>query len=101
MKTGRSVQVFPPEDSQLHFRKYVAADNDLVGIALHGGGLAAIIQLTATTHLRSDARRFRNQQHLLNLHLDFLNPCERCESTIAVVPLKVGAAVSTLQLQLL
>ncbi|KAI3397648.1 hypothetical protein diail_10519 [Diaporthe ilicicola] len=72
-----------------------------VGPALHGGGLAAIIQLTATTYLRTDARRFRNQPHLLNLHLDFLRPCERCSSTIVVTPLKIGAAVSTLQLQLL
>lgn len=79
----------------------MAADNDLGGIALHGGGLASIIQLTATTHLRTDARRFRNQRHLLNLHLDFLYPCERVESTITVAPLKIGAAVSTLQLQLL
>lgn len=78
-----------------------AADNVLGGIALHGGGIAAIIQLAATTHLRTDPRRFRNQQHLLNLHIDFLLPCERCESTIAVAPLKIGAAVSTLQLQLL
>lgn len=79
----------------------MAADNDLGGTALHGGGLAAIIQLTATTHLRTDARRFRNQKHLLNFHINFLHPCERCESTITVVPLKIGAAVSTLQLHLL
>jgi len=79
----------------------MAADNDLGRTALHGGGLAAIIQLTATTHLRTDALRFRNQKHLLNLHLDFLYPCERSGSTITVIPLKIGAAVSTLQLHLL
>lgn len=68
-------------------------------LALHGGGIAAVIQHTAVTHLQTDTR-FRNQPHLLNLHLEFLRACERRESVITVTVLKIGAAVSTLQLQL-
>lgn len=53
------------------------------------------------THLLSDPFRFRSQPHLLNLHLDFLYGCEKDDMTIVITVLKVGALVSTLQLQLL
>ncbi|KAK7746424.1 hypothetical protein SLS53_002383 [Cytospora paraplurivora] len=42
----------------------------------------------------------QNQPDILNLHLEFLRPCEQCDSTITIVPLKIGATISTLQLQL-
>lgn len=42
----------------------------------------------------------QNQPDVLKLHIEFLRSCEKLESTITVTPLKIGAAVCTLQLQL-
>lgn len=71
-------------------------------LAILGGCVAAIIQLTAQTYLRTDPVLVKvNQPDVLNLHLEFLRVCTHDDSTIKVVPLKIGATVSTLQLQLL
>lgn len=64
--------------------------------------MAAIIELTAKTYLRNDpALRKVNQPDILNLHIEFLRVCTHDDSTIKVVPLKIGGTVSTIQLQLL
>lgn len=70
--------------------------------ALLGGCVAAIIELTAETYLRNDPAMLKvNQPDVLNLHVEFLRVCTHDDSTIKVVPLKIGGTVSTLQLQLL
>jgi hypothetical protein len=42
----------------------------------------------------------RNQPDVLNIHFEFLRPCDRCDSVIAIEHVKVGAAASTLELRL-
>lgn len=70
-------------------------------LALHGGCIAAAIHHAAATHLTTNPTlAARNQPDVLSLHLQFLRPCERRSSTITITPLKIGAAASTLQLQL-
>ncbi|KAH8768351.1 thioesterase family protein [Diaporthe sp. PMI_573] len=72
-----------------------------VASVLHGGAVAAIIHHAAVTHLTTDPKlAAQSQPDILNLHIEFLRSCEKLESTITVTPLKLGAAVSTLQLQL-
>ncbi|KXX77414.1 hypothetical protein MMYC01_206053 [Madurella mycetomatis] len=72
-----------------------------VGATLHGGCVAAAIHQTATTHLTTDPElAAKNQSDILRLHLEFLRPCGRSQSTISVSLLRTGAATSTLQLQL-
>ncbi|KAI0141801.1 thioesterase family protein [Xylariaceae sp. FL1272] len=72
-----------------------------LGSTLFGGSIAAVIHLTAVTHLSTDpALAKRNQPDVLNLHLEFLRSCNRCDSIITVKPLKLGAVTSTLQLLL-
>lgn len=69
--------------------------------ALNGGCVAAIIHLAAVTHLATDpALVTQNQPDVLKLHVEFLRPCERCESVIKITPLRIGTLASTLQLQL-
>lgn len=70
--------------------------------ALLGGCVAAIVQLTAQTYLRTDPVLVKaNQPDVLNLHIEFLRVSTHDDSTIKVVPVKIGGTVSTLQLQLL
>ncbi|KAI1083664.1 thioesterase family protein [Whalleya microplaca] len=72
-----------------------------LGSTLFGGSTAAIIHLTAATHVVTEPElAARNQPDILSLHLEFLRSCERCQSTILVTPLKIGANTSTIQLQL-
>ncbi|EFY84289.1 thioesterase family protein [Metarhizium acridum CQMa 102] len=72
-----------------------------LGLTLHGGCIAAAIHHAAATYLTTNPTlAARNQPDVLSLHLDFLRPCEPRNSTITITPLKVGAAASTLQLQL-
>ncbi|KAI1733379.1 thioesterase family protein [Xylaria scruposa] len=68
-----------------------------VGPVLHGGCVAAALHHAATTHFNSIAA---DQPDILTLHLDFLRPCELCDSEITVEDLKVGAGTSTIQLRL-
>lgn len=67
-----------------------------------GRCVAAIIQLTAQTYLRTDPVLVKvNQPDVLNLHLEFLRASTHDDSIIKVIPLRIGGTVSTLQLQLL
>lgn len=60
-----------------------------------------MIHLAAATHLVTDPElAAQDQPDILNLHLEFLRFLEQCDSTITIVPLKIGATTSTLQLQL-
>lgn len=79
------------------------ADNSFfLTLALLGGCVAAIIQLTAQTYLRTDPVLVKvNQPDVLNLHLEFLRASTHDDSIIKVIPLKIGGTVSTLQIQLL
>lgn len=73
-----------------------------MAIALLGGCVTSIVQLTAQTYLRTDPALVKvNQPDVLSLHLEFLRACTHDDSIIKVVPLKIGGTVSTLQLQLL
>ncbi|KAG6363953.1 hypothetical protein INS49_009056 [Diaporthe citri] len=73
-----------------------------IGPTLLGGCVAAIIQLTAQTYLRTDPVLVKvNQPDVLNLHLEFLRTSTHDYSIIKVIPLKIGGTVTTLQLQLL
>ncbi|KAI0199437.1 thioesterase family protein [Astrocystis sublimbata] len=75
--------------------------NWTLGTTLHGGSVAAMIHHAAVTHLVSDpALAARNQPDVLSLHIEFLRPCNRCDSIITVANLKLGATSSTIQLQL-
>ncbi|KAK7973280.1 hypothetical protein PG988_007414 [Apiospora saccharicola] len=69
-----------------------------IGSTFHGGCVVAIIHHAAETHLRNQPKP--NQPDILNLHVEFLRACERCDSTIAVNPLKTGAIASTFQVEL-
>ncbi|KAI1186297.1 thioesterase family protein [Nemania serpens] len=72
-----------------------------LGLTLFGGSVAAMIHHAATTYLATDpALVARNQPDILSLHIEFLRPCNRCNSTITVTPLKLGATTCTIQLQL-
>ncbi|KEY63931.1 hypothetical protein S7711_10275 [Stachybotrys chartarum IBT 7711] len=72
-----------------------------IGLTLHGGCVAAVVHHAAATHLVTDPRlAVQNQPDILNTHLEFLRRCTRHESTIIIVPLKIGAATSTILLQL-
>ncbi|KAI1325167.1 thioesterase family protein [Xylariaceae sp. FL0255] len=72
-----------------------------LGSTIFGGSIAAIIHSAtasyATTHLKLKAR---NQPDILSLHLEFLRPCNPCDSTITVTLLKTGALTSMIQLRL-
>lgn len=69
--------------------------------ALLGGYVAAQIHHVAATHLVTDPALVAcNQKDVLNLHLEFLRPSEPCISTVTVATLKLGAALSTIQLHL-
>ncbi|KAK7946210.1 uncharacterized protein PG986_010531 [Apiospora aurea] len=70
-----------------------------VGNTFHSGCVVAIIHHAAATHLRTHQPTL-HQPDVLNLHVEFLRACERCDSTVAVHPLKTGALASTFQLQL-
>lgn len=53
------------------------------------------------THLTTDPTLVsRGQSDLLNLHIEYMRACERQESTVRVVPLKIGSTACLLQLQL-
>ncbi|KAL0571006.1 hypothetical protein V5O48_010953 [Marasmius crinis-equi] len=70
-----------------------------LGSVLHGGSVAAVVHHAAATHLTTTLAA-QNQPDILTLHYEFLRGCERCDSTITVVDLKLGASTSTFQLQL-
>ncbi|KAI1108348.1 thioesterase-like superfamily-domain-containing protein [Nemania sp. NC0429] len=71
-----------------------------VGAVLHGGCVAGVIH-HVETHLASDsAFKARNQPDVVNLHFEFLRPCVRRDSVITVTTVRMGSALSTLQLQL-
>ncbi|KAI3336787.1 thioesterase-like superfamily-domain-containing protein [Xylariaceae sp. AK1471] len=72
-----------------------------VGAVLHGGCVAAMIHHAAETHLVTDpVLNAKNQPDIASLHFEFLRSCVRQESTITITTLRIGAATSTLQLQL-
>ncbi|KAI1263616.1 thioesterase family protein [Xylariaceae sp. FL1019] len=72
-----------------------------LGSTLFGGSIAAVIHLVAVTHLSTDPElAARNQPDVLNLHMEFLRPCNRSDSIVTVKPLKLGAVTSSLQLLL-
>lgn len=68
-------------------------------VALHGGHIAAVIQLAAQTHFTTTLAE-QNQPDILALHFDFLLACVPQAMTITVVDLKVGKGTSTIQQQL-
>ncbi|KAK8064341.1 beta-ketoacyl synthase domain-containing protein [Apiospora phragmitis] len=69
-----------------------------IGNTFHGGCVVAIIHHAAVTHLQ--AQPALKQPDILNLHVEFLRACERCDSTITVSTLKTGAVASTFQVEL-
>ncbi|KAI1102036.1 thioesterase family protein [Jackrogersella minutella] len=72
-----------------------------LGSTLFGGSIAAIIHHAAATHAATEpALAARDQPDILSMHVEFLRPCERCQSTVVVNTLKIGAKTSTIQLQL-
>ncbi|KAI0469954.1 thioesterase family protein [Xylariaceae sp. FL0804] len=72
-----------------------------LGSTLFGGSVAAIVHHAAATYLAAEPTlAARKQTDVLTLHLEFLRPCGRTQSTIVVTPLKIGAVSSTIQLQL-
>ncbi|KJZ72153.1 hypothetical protein HIM_08418 [Hirsutella minnesotensis 3608] len=72
-----------------------------LGKTLIGGCVAAQIHHAAATHLSRDpALVARNQPDILNLHIEFLYPCEHYESIISVKSVRIGAATSVLELRL-
>ncbi|KAI1763225.1 thioesterase family protein [Hypoxylon sp. FL1150] len=72
-----------------------------LGSTLFGGSIAAIIHHVAATHIVTEPTlAARDQPDILSMHVEFLRSCERCQSTIIVSPLKIGATASTIQLQL-
>ncbi|KAI0413420.1 thioesterase family protein [Xylaria grammica] len=72
-----------------------------LGSTLFGGSLTSMIHAAATAHLKVDPKlAARNQPDVLGLHINFLRPCNRCESSITVIPLKLGATTCTIQLHL-
>ncbi|KFY33744.1 hypothetical protein V494_07351 [Pseudogymnoascus sp. VKM F-4513 (FW-928)] len=69
-----------------------------VGLSLHGGHVAAAVQLAAQTHFTTTLAD-QNQPDILTLHLDFIVACVSQAMQITVVDLKVGKGTSTIQLQ--
>ncbi|KFY91758.1 hypothetical protein V500_04476 [Pseudogymnoascus sp. VKM F-4518 (FW-2643)] len=67
---------------------------------LHGGHVAAAVQLAAQTHFTTTLAA-QNQPDILTLHLDFLLACVPQALHITVVDLKVGKGTSTIQLQVM
>lgn len=61
--------------------------------------MAAVIHHAASTHL-STTLAAKDQPDILALHYDFLRPCELYDSLITISDLKLGAATSTLRLEL-
>ncbi|KAI0435608.1 thioesterase family protein [Xylaria telfairii] len=73
-----------------------------LGSTLFGGSVAAMIHHAAITHFTTDPTLVKqNQPDILSVHIEFLRPCNRCESTITITPLKIGATLCTIQLKLL
>ncbi|KAI1820213.1 thioesterase family protein [Xylaria intraflava] len=72
-----------------------------LGSTLFGGSLTAMIHAAAVAHLRTDPKLAAcDQPDVLGLHVNFLRPCNRCESSITVTPLKLGPTTCTIQLRL-
>ncbi|OBT67388.1 hypothetical protein VE03_03071 [Pseudogymnoascus sp. 23342-1-I1] len=71
-----------------------------VGPNLHGGHIAAAVQLAAQTHFTTTLAA-QNQPDIFTLHLDFLLACAPEALQITVVDLKVGKGTSTIQLQVM
>lgn len=67
---------------------------------LHGGYVAAAIQLAAQTHFTTTLA-VQNQPDILTLHLDFLLACVCQEMQITIFDLKLGRGTSTIQLQVM
>ncbi|KFY55524.1 hypothetical protein V496_06986 [Pseudogymnoascus sp. VKM F-4515 (FW-2607)] len=65
---------------------------------IHGGHVAAAVQLAAQTHFTTTLAA-QNQPDILTLHLDFLLSCVLQPMQITIVDLKVGKGTSTIQLQ--
>ena len=70
----------------------------LTAPALHGGCVVAVIHHATETHIQN--QQSLKQPDILNLHVEFLRACERCDSVITVTPLKLGSVVSTFQVEL-
>ncbi|KAI1659964.1 thioesterase family protein [Daldinia decipiens] len=70
-----------------------------IGPVLHGGSIAAAIHLAASTHFNTTLAA-QKQPDVFTIHFEFLRACERCENSISVDDLKVGAGTSTIQLHL-
>ena len=63
--------------------------------------MAAALHHTAATHFAtSPTLAALKQPDVLTLHVDFVRPCERHDSSITVTDLKAGAITSTIQLVL-
>ncbi|KAK5624412.1 hypothetical protein RRF57_000128 [Xylaria bambusicola] len=60
-----------------------------------------VLHHATETHLTTDSvMNAKNQPDIANLHIEFLRPCIRQDSTITITVLRTGAATSTVQLQL-
>ncbi|KPM46155.1 hypothetical protein AK830_g252 [Neonectria ditissima] len=70
-----------------------------VGPTLHGGSVAAVIHLAATTHFATTLKKY-NQPDVLTLHIEFLRYCVPNDLEITITDLKRGAVHCTIQLQL-
>lgn len=71
----------------------------LTVIGVHGGILAAIIQLATKRHFTTTLSKY-NQPDILSMHIDFLSTCTHDPFTITITDLKVGRGTSTIQLHL-
>ncbi|KFX95793.1 hypothetical protein V490_03667 [Pseudogymnoascus sp. VKM F-3557] len=69
-----------------------------IGPNLHGGHVAAVVQLAAQTHFATTLAA-QNQPDILTLHLDFLVGCVHQTMQITVIDIKIGKVTSTIQLQ--
>ncbi|OBT70067.1 hypothetical protein VE03_00445 [Pseudogymnoascus sp. 23342-1-I1] len=65
---------------------------------IHGGHVAAAVQLAAQTHFTTTLAA-QNQPDILTLHLVFLLACVPQPMQITIVDLKVGKLTSTIQLE--
>ncbi|KAK5957466.1 hypothetical protein OHC33_001841 [Knufia fluminis] len=71
----------------------------LIKTGVHGGMLAAILQLAATKHFTTTLSA-QNQPDILSMHIDFLRTCTHNPFTITITDLKIGRGTSTIQLHL-
>ncbi|RYC54740.1 hypothetical protein CHU98_g11469, partial [Xylaria longipes] len=69
----------------------------VIGLSFSGASITAILHYVASQYVSANIAA---QPDVQKLHIEFLRGCVPAESSITVTPLKLGAMVSTLQLEL-